>query len=202
MTNFDEVRADFKSKFDLDMTRRIEKAGLLLVQELRDAVKRTTKVSSGSQGSLGSIQSLAKLEANLVKLQIGLGPANEYLKYRLWGVSPAPNAYWAGFNKMPPPDKMPAWAKKSGLPPPAWAKMQAAVNAKRAQSPHKHPQFDKKKDAPWNSSDPFRVWGFRIAQNKKKFGITPLKHYAGGKLIETVLQLQTAKVKSILAGEV
>lgn len=200
MNSFDEVRADFHSKLDLDITRRVERAGLLLVQELRDAIKRVTKVSSGSQGSLGAITANTKLEANLVKLQIGLGPANEYLKYRLFGVAPAPNAYWPGFNKIPPPLKMAIWARKSGLTPPQWALTQAKLNAKRAQSPRKHPKFDAKKDAPWNSDDPFKVWGFRIAQNKKKFGIKPLQHYAGGKLIETVLNLQRAKVASILSG--
>lgn len=198
--SFEDIKVDFRSKLDPEITRRVQRVGLMLVQELRKALKNVTRVSGGAQSSGGALTSDTKLEQNLVRLQMGLGASGDYLKYRLGGVAPAAGAVWPGFTKLPNLGAMLKWTKLSGLAVPQWAQDVADANAKRAASPHKHPKFDAKKGAPWNSSDKYVVWSFRIAQNLKAHGIKPLHHKSGGLMMKTLLELQQAKILSLLEG--
>ncbi len=200
--SFEDIKVDFRSKLDPEITRRVQRVGLMLVQELRKAIKNATRVSGGAQSSGGALTSDTKLEANLVRLQMGLGASGDYLKYRLGGVSPAPGAVWPGFSKLPNLGALLKWTKLSGLSVPQWAQNMADANAKRSASPRKHPKFTAKKDAPWNSSDKYVVWSFGVAQSIKAHGIKPLEHKSGGKMMKTLLELQQAKILSLIEGAV
>lgn len=200
MNSFEEIKADYHGKLDPEIVRRVQRAGLLLVQELRKAIKLKTKVSSGAQGSLSGIVFDTKLEAGLTRLQIGLSAQADYLKYRLFGVAPAAGAYWPPHSKPPPVSAIEKWARQTGEEPPQWVKDMADENAKRAESKRKHPAYDAKKEAPWYSSDPYVVWAFTIAQKIKKHGVKPLQHPEGGKMLDQLLAINREKVTSLVAG--
>jgi hypothetical protein len=205
-TSIKEVFLDFKTEFDAEAARRVERGALHLVQEIRNKIKGVTKVSSGASGSLLSLTYNVKLEAFAVRAQIGISSAADYLKYRLFGVQPASDAFYPAHSKMPPVAKFRKWAQQSGLSVPTWAKDRADFNAEQLAKKRVPKVYLEKKGHPWWSADPMDVWAFAMARRRMLQGVEPLKenrsgaHMSGRPIIEAVFEDQRTRLEAILAG--
>jgi hypothetical protein len=175
MMTMNELSVDFHRKLDIELLQRVQRAVVFLEQLIKKAYAEELKASHGEAGALGGITSNVVHQQGQILAQIGISKAADYLKYLEWGVKPGNDAEWPAYSKMPPVKNIYAWLSLARITTPQTFVDQAKANAKRAESHRKHPEFDKKKNAPWYSSDPQMVFAFFVALKLKNKGRPALR---------------------------
>jgi len=189
-----QIVADFKQKIDIDLEQRVERSLVYLLQLVQKAYGEELKATHGSSGGIGGIVTNMITKPGYIEGQIGFTKAADYMKFIEWGVKPASGAEWPAHSKMPPVRNIYAWLSLARIKTPESFVKQAEANRKRSESKHKHPEFDKKKNAPWYSTDPQMIFAFFVAKAIKDKGRPALR------IMDRVLKANISQITKYIQG--
>lgn len=187
--------------FVVDVQKRVTDALVLRVSQLmveltqliRQAYEAKFRVNNAA-GAASALTFEVNRTVGFIEAVIGAGKPNSYLRYLEYGVrgtkSSPPGGALYSRSKAPPLQNIYQWVRAAALPVPKWMVDRAKQNAERAAKGEK---LDAKR--PWYSEvDPVKMLAYWTMIGIKQRGTPALR------IIQRVLQQQSNRIQSVLAG--